>query len=173
MTPHLTHDELAAVLVGDASDAAANAASQDHLCACPACSTELDALRQPLALFSTAASAFAEREYARPQPAARASYDPSLRPAWFALAAMALLVLLLPGVVHERRIASASAPQSTSTSEQSPQPFTAESDDALLSEVDQDIAASVPSPMQPLADPTHSSAYAHGSGSQSLTAQRK
>ncbi len=173
MTPHLTPAELADVLIGDTSDTAANTASRAHLRSCPVCSGELDALRRPLELFRSAASTFAEQEYARVRPSRLLSYHPQLRPAWFALAAMALLVLLIPGILHEQRLASVPAPQTSFATVEPTQLSTAESDDALLSEVDQDIAASVPSPMQPLADPTHSSAYAQDSSSQSLTAPRK
>ena len=167
MTHHLSEAQLANALIAGSTDLAANSATQAHLRACPACSAALAELREPLALFRAAASSFAEREYEGVQPSISSHPQPTMffRPAWLAMAAMALLVLLLSRGMYERRAAPAS--QSALV-----QPQTMESDEALLSEINQDIAASVPSPMQPLADPTHRAAYAQDRA-QSRTAQRR
>lgn len=148
MTPHLTEAQFADAVIAPQCYGADSAPGQ-HLASCADCRDHIAALGQPIALFRSAASSFAERELARlPASPSRSSASSALRPAWLAFAAMALLVALLAPAMRQRH--SAPAPAAVSAHDQ------AASDEALLREIDQDIAASVPSPMQPLADPAFS-----------------
>ena len=63
--------------------------------------------------------------------------------------AVVCVAALFPLSMHRQRPISGDAPTISAVPQQ-----TAESDAALLADIDQDISADVPAPMQPLADPT-------------------
>jgi hypothetical protein len=166
MTLHLTHEQLCDVILADSSlpREGTSAIVQDHLHACLHCSAELESLRTSLSLFREASTSYAGQQFAR-SLMKRGSIAPPhhylTQPLYWAAAAVLLV--------------AASFPLNMYRQQQHPVPATAvvashttESDEALLEDVDQTLSADVPSPMQPLADPTAGSTTAD-----STTYQRK
>lgn len=154
MGAHLTSEqfgELVAWSGPDASDAAdaSMALAEAHLLHCERCAAELAGLRQSLTLFREASSAYAESEVRR-LPRFVVPARPSLEPAyWVAAAAMFLAAFMPLQVLREHAVRQASPTVASSV----PDRF-AESDEALLDDVDREVSASVPTTMQALADPT-------------------
>ncbi len=154
MTPHLTHEQLCDIVLATSPHplSSESIALQNHLRACAACAAELTDLQASLALFRDTAISYADREYMR-SSAQHASILPShrhlSRPALWAAAAAVFVAAILPFSLHRQRQSSLpSTPTSASA------PHTAESDEALLEDINEELSAPVPSPMQPLADPT-------------------
>jgi hypothetical protein len=152
---HLTHEQLCDVLLADSSQPSAgfydtNVVEQ-HLQACLICSAELKSLRDSLSHFRDASVAYSRQQFAQSY-AQRSSIAPphSLlsQPLYWAAAAVIFVAALFPISLH-RLSAAREAAKTAAVSAQ-----TAESDEALLSDIDQKVSADVPSPMQPLADPT-------------------
>ncbi len=180
LAQHLNHDQLCDVLLhddldvhalhGDAvfSTAAADqlAAFQEHLRNCLICSAELEIMRGAVGRFQTTAAALTARELDRrplPTPfsslisARSRSYSP---PAFIWAAAALLVASLLPlSLLHLKPNPllrhPAITPQTSPTATVAAQPVTpdVDSDAALLDDINQDLSASVPEPMQPLASP--------------------
>ena len=158
MTHHLTHEQLCDVLLASSEHtpeprSSAIEAAEDHLRDCLLCSAELQNLRASLSLFRHAYHSYAEAVYARPA-IHQASIAPSPRTIshirYWAIAAVLLVIALLPLSLDRRHPSVALTPTAAAiVSEQ-----TTESDEALLEGIAQDLSTSVPSPMQPLADPT-------------------
>jgi hypothetical protein len=152
LAPHLTEEQFGELLC--ASSAIENASpAQAHLLVCEQCASELAGLRNSLALFHEASTAYADNQLRRlPQisiPAARPILPVLLEPAYFLAMAAILLAAILPIQTWHRHFAP-QVPASTVSVQDRP----AESDDALLEDVNRDLSASVPAPMQALADPT-------------------
>ncbi len=147
---HLSPDQLVELL------AETPATVHPHLLVCAACAAEFDSLRDSLALFRDASNAFAAQEL-RPSTerilAARSSYRPWLVPAYWATAAALLIAAMIPLEVQHQHTLAAAAIAATSASARS---ATAETDAALLDDVDRELSASVPAPMQTLEDPVGS-----------------
>jgi hypothetical protein len=145
-TLHLTSAQMETLLAPSATDAAAQA----HLLLCPACAAEIAHLRDSLALFRSATTAHADRELQSLPPIPipnRGLLFPTLQPThWFAVAATLLVALLPLQTLRPRAIQSAPAEAYVAD--------TTQSDAALLDDVDREASASVPAPMQALADPT-------------------
>lgn len=175
-TNHLTHEQLCDLLLASSAHTpesessafkAVNAA-EDHLRSCLQCTAELQNLRTSLSTFRQAATSYADQVYARAS-INKASIAPSPRYRshilyWATAAALAIAVAL-PLSLHRQQnapIAHQSAVAATVT------PQTAESDEALLDGIAQDLSTDVPSSMQPLADPTASTATV-----QYISVQRK
>jgi anti-sigma factor RsiW len=148
---HLSEDQFGDLLVRSS----ANTQAGQHLAACDRCAAELAAMRESLVLFRDASRAHADNELRRlPEmtlPSRRlASTAPG--PAWWLTAAAMLLTVLSPMEMqrmrgfHSYAVASSAAPAGDS----------GQSDEALLDDVDREASASVPSPMQALADPSAS-----------------
>jgi hypothetical protein len=123
---------------------------------CEQCAAELASLRESLSLFRQASIAHADHEL-RQMPQISIPRLPLLTPAaqatWAFAAAATFLVALLPMQSfrqHPLQPAPAVAASVASPS--------AESDDALLDDINQELSASVPAPMQALADPTATTA---------------
>jgi hypothetical protein len=181
LAQHLNHDQLCDVLLhddldvhalhGDAvfSTAAADqlAAFQEHLRNCLICSAELEIMRAAVGRFQTTADTLTARELdRRPLPTPFSSLisarSRSYSPPAFVWASAALLVAsLLPlSLLHLnpnpllRHPAIASPASSTNTATAQPVTPDSDSDAALLDDINQDLSASVPEPMQPLASPT-------------------
>jgi len=145
---HLTEEQFGELIAG----ASANPAAAAHILTCQQCAAELDQLRESLSLFRQASTLHAAGELRRmalaPVPW-RGILSPATQRAWLATAAaVAFLVALLP--VHQQR--RASMQHSSAVAADAPG-LSAESDEALLDDVDRDVSASVPAPMQALADP--------------------
>ena len=151
---HLTSDQFGELVVRsgpsaiDAADASVVLA-EAHLLGCEQCAAELAGLRQSLTLFREATSAYSENEVRR-LPRFVVPARPSLEPAyWVAAAAMFLAAFMPLQVLREHAVRQASPAVASSV----PDRF-AESDEALLADVDREVSASVPTTMQALADPT-------------------
>ena len=153
MTPHLTEAQFGDLLAA----APANPIAEVHLLACPQCSDELASMRESLSLFRQASSAHADNELRRLPPMtlpARSTSIPALQPTFFLAAAALFLAAFIPMQTlrqHNLQPAVGIATSSVNNSQSQTQ-----SDDALLEDVDRDASASVPAPMQALADPTDS-----------------
>src|SRR5271170_396759 len=153
MNLHLTHDQLCDLILADTS-LQPNAESdvvEQHLQACLICSAELKSLRDSISHFRDASSAFARQEFAQSY-AQRSSIAPPhsylSQPLYWAAAAVIFVAALFPIAIHQQHSAAGSAVKVTAASPQT------ESDEALLADIDRRVSADVPSPMEPLADPT-------------------
>jgi hypothetical protein len=162
MTLHLTHEQLCDLILADSSlspegefrDDARNDSDvvQAHLRACLVCSAELRSLRDSLSHFRDASASYARQEFAQSY-AQRSSIAPPhsflSQPLYWTAAAVVCVAALFPLSMRHQRSVSSVTPSTASASFQ-----TAESDEALLADIDQKVSADVPSPMAPLADPT-------------------
>jgi hypothetical protein len=155
MNLHLTHEQLCDVLLADSSQQSVGDRDTDvvdqHLQACLICSAELKSLRDSLSHFRDASVAYSRQQFAQSY-AQRSSIAPPhnvlSQPLYWAAAAVIFVAALFPISLH-RQSAAREAVKSAAVAAQN-----AESDEALLSDIDQKVSADVPSPMQPLADPT-------------------
>ena len=171
MNRHLTHEQLCDLLVADPTpdihDAGRLELLRDHLRSCERCSAELTSLTQSLTTFRSTTTAWATHAWThrsasaplpfRSTPPSRILSLPAL---WTALAAVAVAATISLSLHHQRPAATQTATATTTM-----QPPATPSDEALLEEVDATLSSSIPSPMQPLNDPT--------AGLQSLNHQRK
>jgi predicted anti-sigma-YlaC factor YlaD len=150
---HLTETQLYSLL--DHGNSEAGDAAQ-HLDACSACRTELDALRDALTNFRLTADSMSSHLAPVRPPAepTRARFFPMPQTAWAAglVAAMALCMTSI-SVLH--RPAAPNTPVATVLPAAAP--AGAPSDDALLEGIDQDLSTSVPPSLAPL-DVTSASA---------------
>jgi hypothetical protein len=162
MTLHLTHEQLCDLILAERSLLLEDEFRDDrkpdsdvvqaHLRACPVCSAELRSLRDSLSHFRDASVSYARQEFAQSY-ARRSSIAPPhsylSQPLYWTAAAVVFVAALFPLSMHRQRPISSGAATAASAS-----PQTAESDEALLADIDQKISADVPTPMEPLADPT-------------------
>jgi hypothetical protein len=166
MTLHLSHEQLCDLILADLSlqsereswndlndqDADSDVV-QEHLRACLICSAELRSLRDSLSHFRDASVSYARQEFAQSY-AQRSSIAPPhsflSQPLYWAAAAVVFVAALFPLSMHRHR----PSPAVIGTTATSPSRQTTESDEALLADIDQKLSADVPSPMEPLADPT-------------------
>jgi hypothetical protein len=201
MTFHLSHEQLCDHLlevtpVADPSQtfrATVPSASgfhivEDHLRACPLCAAELSSLQASLGNFQAATTSFANQELsllrslypnripnrinvpATPRPAIHLYQKPFAWTIAAGLVVAASIGTLVPhGLRHQPALHTASAVVAAIH----PSTPAAESDQALLEEVDDDLSANVPSAMQPLSDPmsTSSAATAQKESSAPLSSQ--
>jgi hypothetical protein len=163
MTIHLSHEQLCDLILADLSlqperDSwreleAESDVVHEHLRACLICSAELRSLRDSLSHFRDASVSYARQEFAQSY-AHRSSIAPPhtflSQPLYWAAAAVVFVAALFPLSMHRHR----PAPAVIGTTATSPSRQTTESDEALLADIDQKLSADVPSPMEPLADPT-------------------
>jgi hypothetical protein len=163
MTLHLTHEQLCDIVLADPSfpHEIGSSVVQDHLRACLLCSAELESLRASLLLFRDASTSYAGQQFTRSY-VQRNSIAPPQRyltqPLYWAAAATIVVAAIFPLSLHRQQSVSTAASAMAS-------PHTGESDNALLEDIDQKLSADVPSPMEPLADPT--------AGAESTSEQRK
>jgi hypothetical protein len=159
MTPHLTHEQLCDLLViepaPDLHEAGRLDQLEEHLRDCEHCSAQLASLSQSLADFRSTTKAWASHEWTSQQANSRSLHP--LRPtrvltlpALWAAAAALVIAAMLPLTQHHNA-PPAPAPQAAAIATQTP---ANQSDEALLEEIDQTLSSSIPSPMQPLNDPT-------------------
>jgi hypothetical protein len=170
LTPaHLTEDQFGELLsVRTSAVYPALASAEAHLLACEQCAAELAGLRESLSLFRMASNAHADnelRQMPRVSLPVRGAFSPALEPTWWVAAAAVFLAAILP-MQSLRQHTFRSAPAVSVTASDS----ATESDEALLEDVDRDTSASVPAPMQALADPTGSIS---STASVSTSVQRK
>ena len=163
MTLHLSHEQLCDLILADFSlqpeheswddENADSDVVHEHLRACLICSAELRSLRDSLSHFRDASVSYARQEFAHSH-AQRSSIAPPhsflSQPLYWAAAAVVFVAALFPLSMHRHHpVPAVIGTTSTSSSRQTP-----ESDEALLADIDQKVSADVPSPMEPLADPT-------------------
>jgi hypothetical protein len=151
-TLHLTHEQLCDLLLADSSTPPESDIVHDHLRACLLCSAELESLRSSISLFRSASSSYASQEYARSSMRRESIAPPQhflSQPLYWAAAAIVLVAASFPLSLHRQHPASLAT-----TSTVSSHTTETESDDALLEDIDQKLSADIPSPMEPLADPT-------------------
>jgi hypothetical protein len=163
-------------------DTATETVAEAHLRECAVCAAEFASLRETLSLFQEASIAHADREFGRMQLPAmhrlagrRAAYT-ALEPMLWLAAAGLLLAALLPMELRWQHALRGGAGVAVTTSNGAGSSSTSNSnaDEALLEDINRDLTASVPAPMQALADPTGASTAQASlqSGSQTST-QRK
>jgi hypothetical protein len=167
LTTHLTDDQFDELLTRSANCAPSPA--EAHLLACDQCATELAGLRESLSLFRRASTAYAYNQLRgmprMPLPSRRI-FSPALEPTWWVAAAAIVLAGLLPMQLSRPHV-----PQTQSSGTVALEDRSAQSDEALLEDIDRDTSASVPASMQALADPTAGAASVNTSISTST--QRK
>jgi hypothetical protein len=162
MTLHLTHEQLCDLILADSSlplqgefqDSFTTDSDvvQAHLRACPVCAAEFTSLRDSLSHFRDASVGYARQEFAHShaRPSSIAPPHSYLsQPLYWTAAALIFVAALFP-LSMRRQIAVSPATVATASVAQQ----TTESDEALLTDIDQKVSADVPSPMEPLADPT-------------------
>jgi anti-sigma factor RsiW len=154
MNLHLTHEQLCDLILADSSLHPNDDSDvvEQHLQACLICSAELKSLRDSLSHFRDASVSYAQQEFAQSY-AQRSSIAPPhsylSQPLYWAAAAVLFVAALFPITLHQQQHSVAiSAAKAAAAAPQ------LESDEALLVDIDQKISADVPSPMEPLADPT-------------------
>jgi hypothetical protein len=162
---HLTHDQLCDLILAGSSLPSETATSdilrndsdvvQAHLQACAVCSAELATLRDSLTHFRDASVSFARQEFAQSY-AQRSSIAPPhsylSQPLYWTAAALIFVAALFPLSMRHQPAVSPTTDTSHTAAVVSSQ--TPESDEALLTDIDQMVSADVPAPMEPLADPT-------------------
>jgi hypothetical protein len=167
---HLTSDQMSDLLACATSPQdesleleTATARAEAHLRTCATCAAEYASLREALSVFRDASTALADRELSRLQPLsrpafpvlpARGAYSQTLF--WMAASAILMAGILPLEMRWQRPLAT--PPIATASA-------SVESDEALLEDIDRELSASVPAPMQALSDPT-GDASAAGSQSQ-------
>jgi hypothetical protein len=164
MTPHLTHHQLCDLLL-DPPTQQNNGEAQDHLRNCYACSAELATLTASLSGYHDAAHAVAQRNFItlpRVAPAPLLGHRSLLHPVYWAIAATALVIAILPFTAPRRTPLLQPQPTRAVT----PAAASTESDAALLEGINEDLSVSIPPSMQPLADPTASTSSATDSTTQ-------
>jgi hypothetical protein len=165
MNLHLTHEQLCDVLLADSSLPSTAGADHEtdvvdqHLQACLICAAELKSLRDSLSHFRDASVAYSRQEFAHSY-ARRSSIAPPhsvlSQPLYWAAAAVVFVAALFPIHLHQQQSAARSAARSAAKAAALVPSQTAESDEALLSDIDRKVSADVPSAMEPLAYPTDS-----------------
>jgi hypothetical protein len=150
MNLHLSHEQLCDLIFADLPEERGDDSDivHQHLRACLICSAELKNLRDSLSLFREASVSFARQEYAQAH-LRRSSIAPSNRvltqPLYWAAAVLVLVAALFPLSMRRQDAAVPAAKTAQSTS------ASAESDAALLADIDQTLSTDVPAPMEPLA----------------------
>lgn len=164
MNPHLTHEQLCDMILARSPHPLSSdfAALQHHLGSCPACSAELASLRASITLLREASTSYSQQQFTR----LRSDNIPTLsktliQPIYWAAAAVLCIAAALPLTLH-RQNPSTPVSSASTIKPATPSP----SDEALLEEINQELSAPIPSPMQPLADPTASSATTPSTSSQ-------
>jgi anti-sigma factor RsiW len=154
---HLNDEQIAELLAASPRGLAADSSLtgiQAHASDCPECSAEIARMKDSLALFREVSTAFADA-HLKHVPAWK---TPSrrlvmLEPVyWFAAAAALALAAFIPLHTAIRNPAQPMIQVPVAVAKHA----TAETDDALLQDVNRDLSESVPTPMEALADPTGS-----------------
>ena len=151
---HLSEDQFGELLAQSPGiHTSETAAAEAHILACEQCAAEFAALRESLSLFRQASSAYADKELCNLPPMqlpARPSHALALQPTYLAVAAAVVLAAFLPLQTMRQHSFQPAPSVATSVADRPAQP----EDEALLQDIDTEISASVPTPMQALADPT-------------------
>ena len=169
---HLTEDQFGELLSQPTGvPTSETTLAEVHLLTCEQCAAELATLRESLSLFRQASNAYADDELRNLPPMqlpARSAQTLALQPAYWAAAAAIVLAAFLPMQALRQHPFQPAPEASTSVTDR---PVQSE-DEALLEGIDTEISASVPTPMQALADPT-GAASGDFDSSVSTSTQRK
>jgi anti-sigma factor RsiW len=173
---HLTGEQFGELMARPAESAGAELAlAEAHLLVCEQCAAELASLREAICLFREASSTYADEELRR-RPSwilpERRSFSRSLVPAYWVAAAAMFMTALFPLQVL-RRHSVAPAPAAVSSVAASDADRDAQSDEALLEDVNSEISRSVPASMQALADPSDDETAVNSETSVPTSNQRK
>lgn len=165
-SPHLTTEQLGGLLDAELDGPLGPElrGATLHLEQCAECSAEVEELREALTLFRQSTSTYANRQLTavtRERVHAARESSLSARPLWpkltWVAAALLAACTVLPFRWHAQQISRTAATSvSNSTAVQK-----SESDAALLDDISRELSASVPEPMQALADPDRSGTYAY------------
>jgi anti-sigma factor RsiW len=173
---HLTGEQFGELLARFTEDDGTEPTpAEAHLQACEACTAELASLREAITLFREASDAYAEQELRgipRWRLPNRRVFSHTFVPAYWFVAAAMFLTALLPLQVM-RRHARGTPPAMASTAMVSNAASSAQSDEALLEDVNRDISATVPTSMQALDDPSDDATVAGSESSNATTNERK
>lgn len=159
---HLTHRQLCDLLLATPHDRSPQIEQlRQHLHGCARCAAEFDSLQRPLARFASATTAWAghtmaTRSWQAPPMLSAHISAPRFfsRPALWASVA-ALLLAAIPLSLHHRQSTAQTPVASTPHTQPQGRPAIDQiGDEALLEEIDQTLSSPIPTPMQPLADPT-------------------
>jgi anti-sigma factor RsiW len=149
--------------------------AEAHLQACEACATELASLREVITLYREASKAYAEEELrgiARWRLPERRVFTHRLVPAyWVAAAAMIMTALFPLQVLRRHAVRTPAAEIASATASNTA--ASAQTDEALLEDVNSEISASVPTSMQELADPSDDASTVNSESSVATSNQRK
>ena len=173
---HLTGEQFGELLARFTEDVGPEPTlAESHLQACEACSAELASLREAIALFREASDAYAERELRgipRWRLPNRRVFSHRLVPAYWLAAAAMFVTALLPLQVL-RRHAQGTPPAVAATATIGNAASSAQSDEALLEDVNRELSATVPTSMQELDDPSSDATVADSESSTATSNQRK
>jgi len=153
---HLTEEQFYDLVISNPTDSSVEVQHlRDHLLRCPECAAELAFLRQPLADFRSSVTAWADH-HSNNRSWTRTSHPSSfaMLSAWLLAAAALILVIALPFAAHRKPATIAYRHATYSDTKPSAASSATIGDEALLEEVNQTVSSSIPTPMQPLADPT-------------------
>jgi hypothetical protein len=173
---HLTGEQFGELMAGTTEASGGELAQAEaHLLVCEQCAAELASLREAICFYREASNAYADEEL-RKRPRwilpAQSTTSRSLVPAyWVAATAMFLIALLPMQMMRRHSVAPAAA--SVSSAAASNAGRDAQSDEALLEDVNSEISASVPSSMQALADPNNDGTAVNSGSSVATSNQRK
>jgi hypothetical protein len=169
---HLTGEQFGELMAGTTEAAGGESTSAEaHLKACKQCAEELASMKEAITLFREASNAYADEElrlrsrWILPE---RRSTSLSLVPAYWVAAAAMFLTALFPLQLLRRHNVAPPPAVATSNADRS-----AQSDEALLEDVNSEISATVPTPMQALADPGDDETAANSETSVPTSNQRK
>ncbi len=155
LTPHLSEDQFGELLSASPKTALHTVSpAEAHLLDCEQCAAEIASMRASLTLFREASTAYSDEQLRKLPPIqtpARTARTLALWPAYWATAAALLLAALLP-IQTLRQHPTLPTPTVVTPAADRP----AQSDEALLDDIDRELSASVPTSMQALADPTAS-----------------
>jgi anti-sigma factor RsiW len=174
-TAHLTEEQFDQLL-GSSNETACpdNDLVEAHLLSCESCSAELASLRESISLFREASNAYANAQLMR-QPnwilPTRPNRSRAFVPLYWAAATAIFLTALLPLQMLRRH--TSPAPQPEAATAFSVADRSAQSDEALLEDVNSEVSASVPTSMQALADPTADASALNSDTSDPTSTQRK
>jgi predicted anti-sigma-YlaC factor YlaD len=145
---HLNDPQLYSQLENEAGDTAI----RGHLLACAACREEVDTLRNSLLNFRTAATNYSllhAPTRLRMNLAPERRFFTVTRAAW-ATGLVAAMALCTASVSLIHKTPAAVQPVVTASAAGTARPADAQSDDALLQDIDSDLSTSVPPSLQPL-----------------------
>ncbi len=145
---HLTEEQFGELL--SASSCAGTTPAEAHLDTCAQCAAEFAQLRDSLSLFRQATTSYAGDQL-RPMALPARPFSPASERVWWTAAAALVLAAILPMQAlrqHTQRPAPSAA-----SAQAAVQDDTTAADQALLEDISTVTSASVPTPMQALADP--------------------